>query len=78
VNPEKKTCRKLSEGRPFVSRVVAGSNLSFQQWQEFGGLKEHKTSREELADLLAIADRDLKACQTLTLMAVRAKSALLN
>jgi len=26
--------------------------------------KEHKTSRQEIADLLAVADRDLEACQT--------------
>jgi hypothetical protein len=38
--------------------------MSLQDWQEFGWLKEHKTSRLEIADLFAVADRDLKACQT--------------
>ncbi|MGA2270964.1 MAG: hypothetical protein ABSH44_21040 [Bryobacteraceae bacterium] len=35
-----------------------------QEWLRFGWLKEHKTSRQEIADLLAVADRDLEACQT--------------
>jgi hypothetical protein len=35
-----------------------------RDWQRFGWLKEHKTSRLEIADLFAVADRDLKACQT--------------
>jgi hypothetical protein len=29
-----------------------------------GRIKEHKTSRQEIADLFLIADRDLKACLT--------------
>lgn len=38
--------------------------MSFQDWLKFGWLREHKTSRQEIADLFALADRDLKACQT--------------
>src|SRR5262249_39967991 len=37
---------------------------SLKDWLKFGWLKEHRTSREEIADLLAVADRDLGACQT--------------
>lgn len=32
---------------------------SLTDWQENGWLREHRTSREEIADLLALADRDL-------------------
>ena len=35
-----------------------------KDWRKFGWLKEHKTSREEIAELLAVADRDLTACKT--------------
>ncbi len=38
--------------------------MSFEDWLKFGWLKEHKTSRQEISDLFAVADRDLKACQT--------------
>jgi hypothetical protein len=38
--------------------------MSLQDWLKFGWLQEHKTSRHEIADLFAVADRDLKACQT--------------
>jgi len=38
--------------------------MSLQDWLKYGWLKEHKTSRHEIADLFAVADRDLKACQT--------------
>src|SRR5437588_9811284 len=37
---------------------------SLKDWLKFGWLKEHKTSPRELADLLAVADRDLIACKT--------------
>jgi len=37
---------------------------SLKDWHKNGWLKEHKTSRQEIADLLAVADRDLKACDT--------------
>ena len=42
--------------------------MSLQDWLQFGWLKEHKTSRQEIADLFAVADRDLQACQTPTLV----------
>jgi hypothetical protein len=38
--------------------------MSLQDWLRHGWLKEHKTSRQEVADLFAVADRDLSACQT--------------
>jgi len=38
--------------------------MSLQDWLKFGWLKEHKASRQEIADLFAVADRDLKACKT--------------
>src|ERR1035438_2995911 len=37
---------------------------SLKDWHKNGWLKEHKTSRQEIADLLAVADRDLAASQT--------------
>ena len=39
-------------------------SMSLQDWLKFGWLTEHKTSRQEIADLFAVSDRDLKACQT--------------
>ncbi len=33
-------------------------------WLRNGWLVEHRTSRQEIADLLAVADRDLTKCQT--------------
>jgi hypothetical protein len=33
-------------------------------WYKNGWLKEHQTSRQEIADLFAVADRDLAASQT--------------
>lgn len=36
--------------------------MSLQDWLKNGWLVEHKTSAAEIADLLAIADRDLKDC----------------
>ena len=38
--------------------------MSLQDWLKFGWLKDHRTSRREIADLFAVADRDLKACST--------------
>lgn len=35
-----------------------------KDWLKNGWLKEHQTSREEVADLLAVADRDLAASGT--------------
>jgi hypothetical protein len=37
--------------------------MSLQEWLKNGWLVEHKPSREEIADLLAVADRDLHDCQ---------------
>ena len=34
--------------------------MSLQKWREFGWLREHRSSREEIRDLLAIVDRDLE------------------
>ena len=39
-------------------------NMSLPDWLKFGWLKEHRTSRQEIAELFAVADRDLKACKT--------------
>ncbi len=39
------------------------SNI-LEDWLKFGWLKEHQTSAEEVADLLALADRDPAACNT--------------
>lgn len=33
--------------------------MSLQQWQNNGWLRSHKTDRHEIANLLAIADRDI-------------------
>lgn len=37
---------------------------TLKDWLKNGWLKEHQTSREEIADLLAVAERDLNACKT--------------
>lgn len=37
--------------------------MSLQTWLQNGWLVQHATSPEEIANLLAIADRDLAACQ---------------
>ena len=36
--------------------------MSLESWRESGWLLAHRTSRQEIADLLALADRDLKDC----------------
>ena len=38
--------------------------MSLSEWRKNGWLKSHQTSPQEIADLLAVADRDLKDCQT--------------
>jgi hypothetical protein len=38
--------------------------MSLEDWQKFGWLKVHKTNRNEIAELLAVADRDLGASKT--------------
>ena len=37
--------------------------MSLIDWLKAGWLKEHKTTPEEIADLLHISDRDLKDCE---------------
>jgi hypothetical protein len=39
-------------------------NTSLQDWLKFGWFKEHKTSRQEIDELFAVADRDLAASNT--------------
>ena len=36
--------------------------MSFQTWVEYGWLKPHTTSREEIRNLFGIIDRDLQDC----------------
>ena len=38
--------------------------MSLQDWVKNGWLVEHRTSRQEIADLLAVARRDLADCQS--------------
>ena len=38
--------------------------MSLQNWLRNGWLVEHRTSRQEITDLLNMADRDLVQCQT--------------
>jgi hypothetical protein len=38
--------------------------MSLENWRNNGWLKTHKTSQQEIAALLAVADRDLAACKT--------------
>lgn len=33
--------------------------MSLRQWQNNGWLRPHKTDKEEISNLLAIADRDI-------------------
>jgi hypothetical protein len=35
--------------------------MTLKQWQNNGWLKFHKTSKEEIGNLLAIVDRDIKS-----------------
>jgi hypothetical protein len=37
---------------------------ALKDWLKHGWLKPHKTSSQEIADLLAVADSDLTACKT--------------
>jgi hypothetical protein len=37
--------------------------MSLEDWRQNGWLSAHEPSRQEVDDLLAIADRDLKDCQ---------------
>lgn len=38
--------------------------MSLQEWFKNGWLSEHHTSPQEIADLLAVVDRDLADCRT--------------
>jgi len=38
--------------------------MSLQQWHKNGWLRPHETNRQQIADLLAIVDRDLQDAQT--------------
>jgi hypothetical protein len=38
--------------------------MSLETWRNNGWLSPHQSSRREIADLLAIVDRDLKDCQS--------------
>ena len=37
--------------------------MSLRDWVQYGWLTEHKSSPEEIKNLLALVDRDLKECQ---------------
>ena len=37
--------------------------MELTDWLRLGWVREHRTSRREIADLLAVADRDLQACR---------------
>ncbi|MBV5341264.1 MAG: hypothetical protein J0665_17190 [Deltaproteobacteria bacterium] len=38
--------------------------MTLSKWVEYGWLRQHKTTRQEIADLLGIVDRDLSDAQT--------------
>jgi hypothetical protein len=38
--------------------------MSLADWQKFAWLKAHKTNRNEIAELMAVVDRDLAASKT--------------
>jgi hypothetical protein len=38
--------------------------MTFGEWQDRGWVTPHRPSRREIGDLLALAERDLKACRT--------------
>jgi len=38
-------------------------SMSLREWVQYGWLSEHKSSREEIKNLLGLVDRDLRACQ---------------
>jgi hypothetical protein len=38
-------------------------SMSLRDWVQYGWLTEHKSSREEIKNLLGLVDRDLHACQ---------------
>ena len=34
--------------------------MTLSKWAEYGWLRQHKTTRQEISDLLGIVDRDLR------------------
>ena len=38
--------------------------MSLMNWRDNGWLAEHKTSTQEISDLLSVADRDLADCES--------------
>ncbi len=38
--------------------------MTLQKWADYGWVRSHTTSRQEIADLLAIADRDIHDAKT--------------
>ena len=38
-------------------------SMSLRDWVQYGWLTEHQSSREEIKNLLGVADRDLRECQ---------------
>jgi hypothetical protein len=38
--------------------------MTLRKWQADGLLKPHRTSRQEIAELLAAADQDMADCET--------------
>jgi len=38
--------------------------MSLHDWVQNGWLSEHESSREQIRNLLALADRDIQACRT--------------
>ena len=43
--------------------------MSLQNWVRSGWLRPHRSSKQEIADLFGVADRDIAACQTKGLIA---------
>ena len=38
-------------------------SMSLRDWVQYGWLTEHKSSREEIENLLGVVDRDIRECQ---------------
>ena len=38
--------------------------MSLTNWRDNGWLSDHKTSPQEISDLLSVADRDLSDCES--------------
>ena len=59
--PKSTSLRAWPQLRNYSQSAISST---LKTWQQDGWLKKHKASREEVADLLAVADRDLQACRT--------------